>query len=132
MWEKAFESLKAEDKISLNVTRADKWEILEEVLSMVQGAEQTSRQKRWKWKNRKGEYVIIRDVFLKMVAWIERFKGIGDVIAQYDPGHAALPWAVARFVLQASHLSRISRKSLLMSHRLQSTILEPTAQCWVD
>jgi hypothetical protein len=45
LWEKAFENLKAEDKISLNVTCADKREILEEVLSMVQEAEQTSRQR---------------------------------------------------------------------------------------
>lgn len=28
--------------------------------------------------------------------------GIGDTIVQYDPGHAALPWAAVRFVLQVS------------------------------
>jgi hypothetical protein len=31
----------------------------------------------------KGETVILRDVFAKMVVWIEKFKGIGDNIVQY-------------------------------------------------
>ncbi|KAL5331162.1 hypothetical protein ACEPPN_000691 [Leptodophora sp. 'Broadleaf-Isolate-01'] len=37
-----------------------------------------------------------------MAIWIEKFKGIGDVIAQYDTAHAAFPWGAARFVLQAA------------------------------
>ncbi|PVH80192.1 hypothetical protein DL98DRAFT_208852 [Cadophora sp. DSE1049] len=37
-----------------------------------------------------------------MVTWIEKIKGIGDTIVQYDPGHAALPWAAARLFLQTA------------------------------
>lgn len=33
---------------------------------------------------------------------MEKFKGVGDVAVQYDPGHAALPWAAIRFLLQVS------------------------------
>lgn len=36
----------------------------------------------------------------KIVAWIHRFKETGDTLVQYDPGHAALPWAAVRFLLQ--------------------------------
>ncbi|KAK0110256.1 hypothetical protein ONS96_001878 [Cadophora gregata f. sp. sojae] len=36
-----------------------------------------------------------------MITWIEKFKGIGDTIVRYDPGHATLPWAVTRLLLQA-------------------------------
>ena len=35
-----------------------------------------------------------------MVNWIDKFKQIGDTVVQYDPGHAALPWAGVRFILQ--------------------------------
>lgn len=30
---------------------------------------------------------------------MSKFKEIGDIIVQYDPGHAALPWAGFRFLL---------------------------------
>jgi hypothetical protein len=48
---------------------------LEEVLLLVQGTERACQQNRWKWKNKKGETIILRDVFSKMVSWIEKFKG---------------------------------------------------------
>ncbi|KAF8417291.1 hypothetical protein EV426DRAFT_711742 [Tirmania nivea] len=31
---------------------------------------------------------------------VNRFKEIGDIIVQFDPGHAALPWAGFRFLLK--------------------------------
>jgi hypothetical protein len=42
---------------------------------LVKKTEQTCLKKRVKWKNKKGEVVIVRDVFEKMVVWIEKFKG---------------------------------------------------------
>jgi hypothetical protein len=83
LWDKALASLTAGDKILLRIDTSDRRKVLEEVCSIVQGAEQSSQEKRWKWKNRKGETVILRDVFAKMVVWIEKFKGIGDNIVQY-------------------------------------------------
>ena len=47
-----------------------------------------------------GEEVVLRDVGTKILHWVDRFKQIGDIIVQYDPAHAALPWAGFRFVLQ--------------------------------
>lgn len=46
--------------------------------------------------------MILRDIFNKMVIWINMFKQIGDTVVQYDPGHAALPWAGVRFILQVA------------------------------
>ena len=31
---------------------------------------------------------------------MNKFKEVGDIAVQYDPGHAALPWAAIRFFLQ--------------------------------
>lgn len=51
---------------------------------------------------RKGQEVTLRQVYEKIATCIDRFKQVGDVIVQYDPGHAALPWAAVRFVLQVT------------------------------
>ncbi|KAF0328745.1 hypothetical protein GQ607_004157 [Colletotrichum asianum] len=42
----------------------------------------------------------LRPLFENMIKWIDKFKGIGDVVSSFDPVHAALPWAAFRFVLQ--------------------------------
>lgn len=34
-----------------------------------------------------------------VAVWIQKFIEVGDIAIQYDPGHAALPWAAVRFVL---------------------------------
>ena len=54
----------------------------------------------WKIKFR-GEEVVLRDVGMKILRWVDKFNEIGDTIVQYDPGHAALPWVMFRFLLQA-------------------------------
>ncbi|KAF4439557.1 hypothetical protein F53441_12543 [Fusarium austroafricanum] len=43
----------------------------------------------------------LRKYFDRMVHWLDKFKGIGDMASSFDPVHAALPWAAFRFVLQA-------------------------------
>ena len=40
------------------------------------------------------------DLFGKVIRWIDLFKQVGDAAVQYDPVHAALPWAGVRFLLQ--------------------------------
>jgi hypothetical protein len=38
----------------------------------------------------------------KIISWLVKFKEVGDITVQYDPSHAALPWAGIRFLLQVS------------------------------
>ncbi|KAH8598886.1 hypothetical protein B0O99DRAFT_614393 [Bisporella sp. PMI_857] len=102
LWQEAQNQLGAGQLGVFHPQLSDRRELLVEILAIVRGAEQASLGKRWKWKNRKGEVVILRDVFGKMVVWIEKLKSIGDIIIQYDPIHSALPWAAARFVLQVN------------------------------
>jgi hypothetical protein len=44
-----------------------------------------------------------RKCFDKIIQWLDKFKGIGDVVSSFDPVHAALPWAAFRFVLQVPY-----------------------------
>ena len=56
-------------------------------------------EKRWKYKKGDKE-IIIRDKLEKVVVWVNKFKELGDIAVQYDTGHASLPWAGIRFILQ--------------------------------
>ncbi|KAF4899121.1 Ankyrin-1 [Colletotrichum fructicola] len=57
-------------------------------------------KKRGTWPN--GDVVIVRDVMEKIAGWVQRFKETADAAMQYDPAHAALPWAAFRFLLQTT------------------------------
>ncbi|KAL9607381.1 MAG: hypothetical protein Q9167_007699, partial [Letrouitia subvulpina] len=59
-------------------------------------------EKRWKFRRKNGDIVIVRDVYEKIIKWVSKFKEVGDVAVQYDPGHASIPWAAVRFFLQLS------------------------------
>ncbi|KAF5594280.1 het-E-1 heterokaryon incompatibility protein [Fusarium pseudocircinatum] len=54
-----------------------------------------------------------RKYFDKIIHWLDKVKGIGDVISSFDPVHAALPWAAFRFALQAALAEREHAESVL-------------------
>lgn len=45
-------------------------------------------------------HLILRDHAERIVNWLHKFKEVGDIAVQYDPVHAALPWAGVRFLRQ--------------------------------
>lgn len=59
----------------------------------------------WRFMFR-GRNIILRDLASKMILWMNKFKAVGDIAVNFDPVHAALPWAAIRFLLQASHTFR--------------------------
>lgn len=76
-------------------------DIIESYMSTTREAYKTCVRKRWQIKiPGKQEKIIVRDLLGKITHWIEVFKNVGDQAVSFDPGHAALPWAGARFLLQ--------------------------------
>jgi len=102
LWDKAAETLSDADRQEIDFDRSDKRAILSDVLNMVNVKKDQCIRSRWKYKNRNGEDVVLRDLIEKMAKWVNKFKEVGDVAVQYDPAHAALPWAGVRFLLQVS------------------------------
>jgi hypothetical protein len=100
LWVRAAKTLSEKDQLSIDFNRVDRLKALEDVLVAVEEKKQSCLEKRWKYKNSKGEDVILRDLFAKIVVWVDKFKEVGDIAVQYDPMHAALPWAAVRLVLQ--------------------------------
>ncbi|KAL8657729.1 MAG: hypothetical protein Q9226_001628 [Calogaya cf. arnoldii] len=102
LWDRAVNSLTDEDKQSIDFSRTDKPSILTDVLQAAESKKQLCMQKRWKYKKKNGDVIIIRDLCEKAIKWVHKFKEIGDIAVQYDPSYASLPWAAIRFFLQLS------------------------------
>lgn len=103
LWQTAVQSLSDEDKANLDLSSQNALQVLEQSLKLTDDAEKRSQKDAWQFTRRSGEKVIVRDVFSKVALWINHFKAVGDTVVQYDPAHAALPWASLRFILQVSY-----------------------------
>lgn len=102
LWDRAVDALSDEDKQAIDFSRTDKPAILADVLHAAEQKKQMCMQKRWKYIQKNGDVVILRDLCEKMIKWVDRFKQIGDIAVQFDQAHASLPWAAVRFFLQLS------------------------------
>jgi hypothetical protein len=106
LWNRAIESL-GDELSSLHKALAEKGIKFESdtvgvaaaVGTITEGVVQDKKGKDWKI-NFRGENLVLRDIGMKVLEWVHRFKEIGDLIVQFDPVHAALPWAGFRFLLQ--------------------------------
>ncbi|KAF7505435.1 hypothetical protein GJ744_000762 [Endocarpon pusillum] len=79
-----------------------------DIQSAVQGAVNAVNNKRQacldnRWScTLNGRKVILREKADKVVYWLDRFKSVGDVVANADPIHIGLPWAGIRLLLEAA------------------------------
>jgi hypothetical protein len=100
LWELAASRLRDKDKAFIDFGSPIK---LYDLLSTVQDKQKECIEKQWGIPGGTGNTIKIRDIFAKIAKWIEKFIEVGDVAIQYDPGHAALPWAAVRFILKVGH-----------------------------
>jgi hypothetical protein len=100
LWTVAADELTPEDKQYVDFFPSDQLTILNSVLAATEEKKRECLEKRWKYTNRRGEKIVIRDLIDKIIVWVDKFKSAGDMLMQYDSAHAALPWAGIRFFLQ--------------------------------
>ncbi|KAK4042476.1 hypothetical protein C8A01DRAFT_33415 [Parachaetomium inaequale] len=100
LWETAAAALGDDLKSAVEPGHADRRHVLEGVLFEATQKQKQCLEKRWKLKNRKGDVIILRDVFEKIITCANSFKGIGDSIANMGPGWAAIPWALVGVLLK--------------------------------
>jgi hypothetical protein len=100
LWARAAAKLSLEDRKNINFSCPDKLKILSDLHELTENSRQECINKRWRYTRKSGETVIFVDLFSKVIKWIDLFKQVGDTVVQYDPVHAALPWAGVRFLLQ--------------------------------
>ena len=88
------------DQKNIDFDGSEKLDILSDLLQATDKSRQECIKKRWRYTRKIEETVIFVDLFRKIVKGIDLFKQVGDMAVQYDPVHAALPWAGVRFLLQ--------------------------------
>ncbi|KAF8427950.1 hypothetical protein EV426DRAFT_640542 [Tirmania nivea] len=96
LWSKAYEQLP--EKYKTNLDNLDKLDVLQKLFGIAKQAEEQNLAKQCKIQLGNME-INMREKVEGFVGWLHKFKEIGDIAMQYDPGHAALPWAGVRFIL---------------------------------
>ena len=102
LWHHAAISLDEANQGQLRFDRQKSIPTLDELQKLTKQAEDKCINERWQFTSpiKSNEKVILRDLFKKITTWVDTFIHIGDTAVQYDPGHAALPWAGVRLLLQ--------------------------------
>jgi len=125
LWTKAYHQLPDELQQTLGANKpgaADKLQTLQSVLEAVTQVKEANMANRlqFKWGDKEIDLQATAD---RLVGWITKFREVGDIAVQYDPVHAALPWAGVRFILIVSCTATIH------TLRFQLTLLN-LACCW--
>ena len=89
-----------EQRQCIEFSQADKLSALGDILAVVKQKQAASVQKQWQLKIGRKQPINLHDAFNRIADSINKFIQVGDTLVQYDPAHAALPWAGVRFVLQ--------------------------------
>ena len=105
LWDLAASQLSEKNKACINFSPAFK---LDDLLAAVDDRKHDCQQNQWTVERGPGRNaIVLRDVLTKIATWIEKFVACGDCAVQYDPGHAALPWAAVRFLLKVVSYSQL-------------------------
>ncbi|KAH6869627.1 hypothetical protein B0T10DRAFT_450909, partial [Thelonectria olida] len=99
LWAAAVRTLGDELTSQIDFNQETKQNALGELLAATEEARTHLVDRSLSFKRKNGEKVIVRDVLAKVAKWVSHFKEVGDIVVQYDPVHAALPWAGVRFLL---------------------------------
>lgn len=85
LWEKAVNSLSAEDQHLFIIPGHGKLDVLQDVKELTSIKMKLCEEKQWKlqWT---GKTIIVRDLANKVLFWVAKFKEIGDTVVQFDTG----------------------------------------------
>ncbi len=72
---------------------------LEQALAAAKEKQRCCIEKRWTFTFT-GRAVDVKEEADKVVGWLDRFKAVGDIVANVDPMHVGLPWAGIRLLLE--------------------------------
>ncbi|KAL8713090.1 MAG: hypothetical protein Q9225_006836 [Loekoesia sp. 1 TL-2023] len=127
LWSLARDQLSEADRHSLGPSGGSGLEIVKDIQSLNEQAVKDSISKRWRIvvPGKAGKTIIIRDLLGKVTKWLDIFAKVGDAAMQYDPTHAALPWAGIAindienfgFVLEGTELiARVTSRSAILEN----------------
>jgi len=111
LWELAAKELDKKDYDRVGPIEKNNANIVTNVLKSVQKKKDDCITNQWSYTS-KGKKVKIRDLCDKIIHWTTKFEEVGDFIVSMDvTGHAALPWAAVKFVIEVSWITSSLRIS---------------------
>ncbi|RWA04068.1 hypothetical protein EKO27_g11040 [Xylaria grammica] len=131
LWRQAMTTLSEADRASIARATSDTsmpaHKVVDTMIILVTERQQQCENRGWKKLHLNDYEISLGDLASNAIIWLNKFKEIGDIIVQYDPAHAALPWVAARFLLQASVATEeqmaacltITEKVVRIIHRCQ-------------
>ena len=99
LWADALKELSEEDQLAISSLGRSKLDSIGYLLEAAERKKQECDDRKW-IINVLGKRIVLRDLATKIISWINRFKEVGDVAVNFDPVHAALPWAGVRLLLE--------------------------------
>ncbi|KAI8715924.1 hypothetical protein NCS52_01101400 [Fusarium sp. LHS14.1] len=106
LWDEAMGRLPEEDKAWINCNSQRSLDSsgtgVHGIIDLVDQKRQQCEAKRWTTASLFNTTIDLSDLASNAITWLNKFKEVGDIIVQYDPSHAALPWAATRFILQSA------------------------------
>lgn len=102
LWQKALESIPAEDKVGVDLQAQS---LLHNLIQTTNEKKQEIEAKKWVYRNKRGEVVPYVDRFLTL---LNKYSVIVDIAIQHDPHVVALVWAGFRFLLQVVSAPELS------------------------
>jgi hypothetical protein len=107
LWEQAAKELGPEDRKRIELLVDPQCNgnvnLLSEVLKATEERKQQCIKKQWSFTMKSGKVIKMRDLCDKILDWTQKFEKVGDFLASMDvSGHAALPWAGVKFVLEVT------------------------------
>lgn len=130
LWIRALFQLNDDDKGRIDVKQFDEGHPVDKLLQSIDKYQDDQVKSRREIRRKSGKPLILRDLYAKIVTCINKFKAIGDIVVQYDPAHAALPWAAVRFVLQAAVSEQELYTSMLEGLEYVSEVI--TRSAWME
>lgn len=103
LWSQAAAKLLPEERELLQNALSTSVPDIDELLLQVQNKRIICEEKRWVFSIG-SKTIMLRNVVDKIISSFNKFKEVGDIMVQYDPAHAALPWAGVRLLLQVGRI----------------------------
>ncbi|CAG9983963.1 unnamed protein product [Clonostachys byssicola] len=96
---------------------------VDHILKLAREKKATFESKQWEVELGSRSFKI-RNGLSNIIDWLQKFKEVGDIAVNFDPVHAALPWAAFRFLLQAATTDRDSIEGIITVLELVSRIIQ--------
>lgn len=105
LWQEAWDSLPHSDRQLIETVTQNSGSnerIFSDLERIAHQRKQDLHDRNWDDKNQLAgkDAVRVQVAISRIITCLRRFKEVGDIAVNFDPAHAALPWAAFRFVLE--------------------------------